>query len=270
MELPAWSVGPDDALPRTRGADWPSVLDRAWAFGDGRAAGVRVAVIDSGIDPHHPVLAGPLQRAVAMEIGPGGATVVADETGDVSGHGTACAGIIRSLAPACELTSVRVLGPDLTGGGDALVAGLRWAIAEGHEVVNLSLSTTKARFADALRALVDEAYFRGAVLVASAHNMPVDSWPWRFASVLSVGSHALPDPETFFANPRPPVEFHARGLDVEVAWAGGTTIRASGNSFATPHMAAMAARVLGAHPGLRPFELKTVLHLIATNREEGP
>jgi subtilisin family serine protease len=207
---------------------------------------------------------------VAVEIGPGGATVVADETGDVSGHGTACAGIIRSLAPACELTSVRVLGPDLTGGGDALVAGLRWAIAEGHEVVNLSLSTTKARFADALRTLVDEAYFRGAVLVASAHNMPVDSWPWRFASVLSVGSHALPDPETFFANPRPPVEFHARGLDVEVAWAGGTTIRASGNSFATPHMAAMAARVLGAHPGLRPFELKTVLHLIAANREEGP
>ncbi len=270
-DLPAWSLAPGDAVPAASRADWPAMPDRAWAFGDGRAAGVRVAIIDSGIDPRHPVLAGPLQRAVAVELGgAAGATVVADELGDVSGHGTACAGIVRALAPACELTSVRVLGPDLTGGGDALVAGLRWAIAEGHQVVNLSLSTTKARFAEALRALVDEAYFRGAMLVASAHNMPVESWPWRFAPVLSVGSHALPDGEAFFANPNPPVEFHARGLDVEVGWAGGTTIRASGNSFATPHMAAMAARVLGAHPGLRPFELKTVLHLIATNREEGP
>ena len=117
--------------------------------------------------------------------------------------------------------------------------------------------------------LTDEAYFGGCLLVASAHNMPVDSWPWRFASVLSVASHAEPDPELFFYNPRPPVEFYARGVDVVVAWAGGTTIRASGNSFATPHMAGMAARVLGAHPGLRPFEVKTALHLSAEQREEG-
>jgi subtilisin len=196
-------------------------------------------------------------------------TVRDDDTGDVSGHGTACAGIIRSLAPGCEITSVRVLGADLTGGGDALLAGLRWAVRERHHVVNLSLSTTKARFADALRELTDEAYFGGCLIVASAHNMPVDSWPWRFAPVLSVASHAEPDPEAFFYNPHPPVEFHARGVDVEVGWAGGATIRASGNSFATPHMAGMAARVLGAHPGLRPYEVKTALHLSASNVKGG-
>jgi subtilisin len=263
--LPAWSLGEGSSPLAARGG-WPAALDRAWAFGDRRGAGVRVAVIDSGIDPAHPVVAGPLDRAVAVELDEAGRlAVIDDEIGDVSGHGTACAGIVRSLAPACALTSVRVLGPDLTGGGDALLAGLRWAVQEGHEVVNLSLSTTKARFADALRGLVDEAYFRGSLLVASAHNMPVESWPWRFAAVLSVGSHGEPDPEAFYYNPQPPVEFYARGLDVEVGWAGGATIRASGNSFATPHMAGMAARVLGAHPGLRPFEVKTVLHLSATN-----
>jgi subtilisin family serine protease len=265
-DLPAWSLEDAGAAPARLPSHWPQPLDRAWAFGDGRGAGVRVAIVDSGVDPAHPVLAGPLERAVSVELGgDGSATVEPDSVGDVSGHGTACAGIIRALAPACELTSVRVLGADLTGGGDALVAGLRWAVREGHHVVNLSLSTTKPRFADALRELTDAAYFGGCLLVASAHNMPVDSWPWRFAPVLSVASHAGADPETFFYNPRPPVEFHARGMDVEVGWAGGATIRASGNSFATPHMAGMAARVLGAHPGLRPFEVKTALRLSADN-----
>jgi subtilisin family serine protease len=265
-DLPAWSLEHEGVAPATLRSDWPRPLDRAWAFGDGRGAGVRVAIIDSGVDPAHPVLAGPLERAVAVELdAEGRATVVQDALGDVSGHGTACAGIIRALAPACELTSVRVLGADLTGGGDALVAGLRWAVRDGHDVVNLSLSTTKARFAEALRHLTDEAYFGGCLLVASAHNMPVDSWPWRFAAVLSVASHAGGDPETFFYNPSPPVEFFARGMDVEVGWSGSTTIHASGNSFATPHMAGMAARVLGAHPGLRPFEVKTALHLSADN-----
>lgn len=265
-DLPAWSLDGEGSAPAPLRSDWPRPLGRDWAFGDGRGAGVRVAIVDSGVDPRHAVLAGPLERAVSVELDDARrATVEQDAVGDVSGHGTACAGIIRALAPACELTSVRVLGADLTGGGDALVAGLRWAVREGHHVVNLSLSTTKARFAEALRDLADEAYFGGCLLVASAHNMPVDSWPWRFAPVLSVASHAGDDPETFFYNPRPPVEFHARGMDVEVGWAGGTTIRASGNSFATPHMAGMAARVLGAHPGLRPFEVKTALRLSADN-----
>jgi len=269
-ELPAWSLGDAGVDPVTLPSGWPEALDRGWAFGDGRGTGVRVAIVDSGVDASHPVVAGPLERAVVVELDRDGrGTVEEDAVGDVSGHGTACAGIIRALAPGCELTSVRVLGADLTGGGDALVAGLRWAVHEGHDVVNLSLSTTKARFAEALRELTDLAYFGGCLLVASAHNMPVASWPWRFAPVLSVASHARHDSETFFHNPSPPVEFHARGIDVEVGWGGGTTIRASGNSFATPHMSAMAARVLGAHPGLRPFEVKTALRLSANNVKGG-
>jgi len=265
-DLPAWSLDAGDEQQAELHSGWPVPVDRAWAFGDGRGAGVRVAIVDSGVDSGHPALGGPLERAVAVELGADGRAAVAeDDAGDLSGHGTACAGIIRALAPGCELTSVRVLGSDVTGSGDELLEGLRWAVRERHHVVNLSLSTTKARFADALRVLTDEAYFGGCLLIASAHNMPIDSWPWRFASVVSVASHADPDPELFFSNPRPPVEFHARGVDVEVAWAGRTTIRASGNSFATPHMAGMAARVLGAHPGMRPFEVKTALHLSASN-----
>ena len=61
------------------------------------------------------------------------------------------------------------------------------------------------------------------------------------------------------------MEFFARGVDVEVGWIGGGTIRATGNSFATPCIAGIAALILGKHPRLTPFQLKTVLYLISTN-----
>ena len=69
----------------------------------------------------------------------------------------------------------------------------------------------------------------------------------------------------FFYNPVPPVEFFARGLDVDVAWLGGSTIRSTGNSFATPHMTGICALVLGKHPELTPFQVKSVLHATAAN-----
>src|SRR3954447_11756213 len=129
----------------------------------------------------------------------------------------------------------------------------------------MSLSTTKTAFSELLRDIADTAYFKRTVLVASAHNMPVDSYPWRFSSVISVGSHEEDDPFCFYANPDPPVEFFARGVDVEVGWIGGGTIRATGNSFATPCISGIAALILSKHPRLTPFQLKTVLYLISTN-----
>jgi subtilisin family serine protease len=95
--------------------------------------------------------------------------------------------------------------------------------------------------------------------------MPVESYPWRFSSVISVGSHEEADPFVFYANPEPPVEFFARGVGVEVAWVGGGTITATGNSFATPCISAIAALVLSKHPTLTPFQLKSVLYLISSN-----
>jgi subtilisin family serine protease len=70
---------------------------------------------------------------------------------------------------------------------------------------------------------------------------------------------------TFFYNPSPPVEFFARGVDVEVAWVRGARIRCTGNSFATPHISGLCALVLGKHPDLTPFQLKSVLYLTSTN-----
>ena len=208
---------------------------------------------------------GEVQRSVRVTVSDDEVSVEDDDSGDLSGHGTACAGIVRSLAPECELVSVRVLGEQTTGTGNVLLAGIEWAVDQGFEVINLSLSTRKARYLPPLYRLADRAYFGGTVIAASAHNMMVESFPWRFSSVLSVASHEETDPECFYYNPEPPVEFFARGMDVDIAWNGGQRIVATGNSFATPHMAGMCARILGEHPGLTPFQLKSVLYLIADN-----
>jgi subtilisin len=262
---PAWSLPAGQADKLEVPGEWPGEVTRDWAWGGSTGKGVSVCILDSGIDPGHE-LVGQVNRAVAVSLDDDGKPVVAEDTeGDLCGHGTACAGIVRALAPDCELISVRVLGAGFTGSGDILLGGLRWAVEQGFDVVNMSLSTTKRQFAGILHELTDTAYFRRTVLVASAHNMPVESYPWKFSSVISVGSHEESDPLTFYYNPDPPVEFFARGVDVEVAWMGGSKIRCTGNSFATPHMSGICALLLGKHPDLTPFQLKSVLYLTSTN-----
>jgi subtilisin family serine protease len=222
-------------------------------------------VLDSGVELGHPAV-GSVAGATAISIDADGNTVAEPDTeGDLCGHGTACAGVIHSIAPDAEIYSVRVLGAGFTGSGKVLLAGLRWAVEQDYDVINMSLSTTKKAFSELLRDIADIAYFKRTLLVASAHNMPVESFPWRFSSVISVGSHEEDDPLTFYANPDPPVEFFARGVNVEVAWLGGSTITATGNSFATPAISAIAALVLSKHERLTPFQLKSVLYLISSN-----
>jgi len=240
-----------------------------WAFDGSTGQGARVCVLDSGIDPEHP-LVGALERSVTVVDDDGEPTVVDDHEGDVSGHGTACAGIIRSLAPEVTLASVRVLGPEVSGRFAILRRGIAWALDEGYDVLNLSLSVRSRTFALELCELCDRTVFQGSVLVCSAHNLPIESYPWRFASVVSVGSHDEDDPRRVYYNPEPPVEFYARGVNVPIAWPGGGTIRATGNSFAAPHVAGLLALIRSKHPRLTPYELKSVLYRTSANVGDAP
>jgi subtilisin family serine protease len=240
-----------------------------WAWGGARGRGVRVCVVDSGVERDHPFV-GPLAGAVAVVDDGNGGYTVEQIDGDVCGHGTACASIIRRISPDCEMHSLRVLSPNATGSGAVLLAGLRWAVHQQFDVINLSLSTTRIQFIEDLRALADHAYFHRSVIVASAHNTPVESFPWRFSSVISVGSHQEDDPDLFLYNPTPPVEFFAPGQNIEVAWLGGTTIRSTGNSYATPHIAGHCANILSKHPRMTTFQLKNALYLSAANVTVAP
>jgi subtilisin family serine protease len=226
---------------------------------------VKVAIIDSGVDAAHPAVGGVQGYVAIAEAGDG--TLVYDEAphDDLFGHGTACAGIVRALAPSCQLYSIRVLGADLTGRGKTFAAGLRWAIDQGMHVCNLSLSTGRSEFFALFHELVDLAYFRHIPLVCAANNAPGASYPSLYATVLSVAAHEGKDPGVIYYNPSPPVEFGAPGIDLQVAWSGGATITATGNSFAAPHITGLVARLLGQHPGLTVFQIKTVLRALAAN-----
>jgi subtilisin family serine protease len=196
---------------------------------------------------------------------PGGVRVTEGQHADLFGHGTACAGIIRRLVPDAELYSVRVLGRRLTGKGIVFAAGVRWAIERGMQVINLSLSTGRRDYFALFHELADLAYFRGVMLVGAVNNVPAPSYPSQYASVFSVAANQHTDPFAITYNPAPPVEFGAPGIDLEVAWLDGRMVTATGNSFAAPHVAGLIARILAKHPGLTPFEVKTILRACATN-----
>lgn len=263
--LPAWSEPFVDPRRRLRRPLRVRGVTREWAWGGSTGAGVRVGIIDSGLENDHPALHGRVVENVAVEMTDDGPRVVPDQPVDLFGHGTACGGIIVSLAPDVELVSIRVLGADLRGKGTAFVAGLQWAIDHDLQVCNLSLSSKSEALYPIFHDLADQAYFRPMALVSAANNVPAPSYPSLFSSVFSIAAHGEPDPERLYYNPAPPVEFGAWGVDVPIAWKDGGSTVATGNSFAAPHVAGLVARIVGKHPGLTPFEIKTILASVADN-----
>jgi subtilisin family serine protease len=264
--LPAWSEAFTD-VPRAPTLDGIDIT-ADWAYGDRRGSGVRVAVIDSGVDVTHPWVGG-LAGAVVVEPDPDGeppdVRYIAGPHDDLYGHGTACAAIIRRIAPDVELWSVRVLGERLTGKAWVFAAGIEWCLEHGVRVLNLSLSTSNDDYFETFHDLVDRCAYEGVVIVSAMANEAKATYPSEFAGVLSVAATEGEDVERILRNPRPPAEWGAPGIDVEVAWLSGATMTVTGNSFATPVIAGHVARILAAHPELTVWQVRTVLAALAAN-----
>ena len=267
---PAWSTAfAPQAIQTIPLADPLTAITREWAWGGSTGKGVRVAVIDSGIEHDHPAVGGRVVDGVAIEqdaTAPNGVRYTAEpQPRDMFGHGTACAGIIHSLAPEAELVSVRVLGRDGRGKSLQFAAGINWAITNDIKVINMSLSTSSEEYYALFHRLADEAYFKGVMLVSAVNNVPAPSYPSLYSSVFSVAAHEVNDPYTYYYNPAPPVEFGAYGIDVKIAWTNKGYMTSTGNSFAAPHIAGLATLIHAKHPELTPFQLKTVLYACASN-----
>jgi subtilisin family serine protease len=244
---------------------------------DPAASGVTVAIIDSGVEGEHPWLAKANLRHLHVDRKGDMFVVVPGETGDVSGHGTACAGIIHRMAPAAEIVSVRALSPEGRCSRDGLVAALRHCVRERFHVVNLSLGIDVPRGAPLrptdyksivdLYETADAAYTAGVVLVASGPNIAsFRTYPGRFKSLVGVGRGSFADSEGLRREITDDYEILAPGNEVLAPALGGGERRWTGTSFACPHVAAHIARLRAARPGMSVEAIKTALHALAEER----
>ena len=245
---------------------WISPEEAAEALRTGTGRGVRIAVLDSGIETRHPALGGVawgedlavVEAGFQLEVMPGGGH-------DLFGHGTAVAGIIHRMAPEAEIASFRVLGSSLEARTAIVQEGALLAIERGYHILNCSFGCMISEHVHRYKHWVDRAYINGAHVVAACSNSGAhrQEWPAFFSSVIGVNMARAESDELLLLRRGTLVEFAAHGVDVDVPWSEGKTKRVTGSSFAAPHVTGLLARLLSVHPHLHPLEAKALLRRIA-------
>jgi subtilisin family serine protease len=151
------------------------------AFSGLTGRGVRVAVIDSGVNPRHPHVNG-IAGGIAI-----GLTLRADAYLDGLGHGTAVLAAIKEKAPEAEYYAVRIYYRSLRTNIDFLLKAIDWAIDENIDVVNLSLGTSTVSHRGPLLAAVERATDSRVLLVAASEMDGLAALPGSLPGVIGVG-----------------------------------------------------------------------------------
>jgi subtilisin len=259
----------------------PTVHSGAWTGPEAapvpiKGTGIRVAVLDTGIDYTHPDLWANYS---------GGYDFINNDSDprDDQGHGTHVAGTIAALidgagvvgvAPEVDLYALKVLSSSGSGSFSGIIAALDWSVNNGMQVLNLSLgassdpgSTTRAAF--------DNAAAAGLIILASAGNSGAGTdtvgWPAKYDSVIAVASTTSTDAISSFSSTGPAVEVAAPGSSIYSTLNGGGYGYKSGTSMACPHAAGVAALILAAGvtdsngDGKRNDETRWILSATATD-----
>jgi thermitase len=220
--------------------------------------GIKVAVIDTGIDLTHPSFAGHLVPATEMYDWVGGDANPQEGTGVFNlayGHGTAVASIIGQVAPNVKIMPLRVLDAEGFGDTSNVVKAIDWAVLKGAKVINLSLGSLIDDLA--VDAEIKYAYTKGVIVVASSGNTysKILSYPAANAMVNnslgngligvgSVGTSNL-NVKSIFSAYGTNLEMVAPGEGIFSAYPNNQTARVTGTSFATPLVTAGVALALG-------------------------
>ncbi len=241
---------------------------------DARGAGIRVAVVDSGVEPDHSWVGGRLESSYTVIRSGSECQLLKTKGGDMFGHGTACSGQIRRFAPDIDLVSVQILGGGLRADSESLLGALGWLATQDVHLVNLSLSTMREELALRIGHAIDDLSARDATVVcARGYHRSGRAYPTNFASTVAVNYKNLPHARIEF-RAKDPVEFDAAGAQTEIAWKStkevpNATRIAEGSSFACPLVTGLAARILSLKPDLTPYELKSLLKAYALRQAEG-
>ncbi len=187
-------------------------------------AGIRIALIDSGINPAHSHV-GAITGGVAFSTGPKGEVLQTSDHRDTLGHGTALAGILKFKAPEAELFAVKVFTDRLVTSIEILEAALRWAIEQKMQVVNLSLGTANPEHRARMARIAARAKRAGTLIAASS---PPEWSEYRYIAEAPIHFRAHPSPR-----PLP-------GLDQSRNYRG--------HSFASAHLSALLAMLIQDRP----------------------
>lgn len=246
-------------------------LDESYRRATG--AGVRVAVLDTGIDQGHPDFSG---RLATMELE---SFIPGETVQDGHGHGTHCAGVIAgaakssgprrySVAPDAELIIGKVLNDDGEGFDDQIIDGIDWAADAGAQIISMSLGSPRkvgGPFRDEYEVIAATrlAESPGILIVAASGNerlagLPVGN-PAACPSIVAVGALDRHQRVAPFScgqmDEIGKVDFAAPGVGIHSAWSGGGFKTISGTSMATPHVAGVCALLLELEPTLSPRQL---------------
>ncbi|WP_233436086.1 MULTISPECIES: type VII secretion-associated serine protease mycosin [Streptomyces] len=242
------------------------LLDELWQ--DTKGKGVRVAVIDTGVDNANPQLKPAVDTSAGRNLLKGGK---ADGTGDRIGHGTKVAGIIAArpakgtgfvgLAPEATIIPIRQNDEKNSGKDTTMATAIDHAIAEKADVINISQDTTKPLTADsALGRAVARAIQADIVVVASAGNDGMDgkqknTYPAAFDGVLAVASSDRNNERAAFSQAGEFVGVAAPGVDIISTVPGFGQCSDNGTSFSAPYVAGVAALLVAKYPTWKPAEI---------------
>jgi subtilisin family serine protease len=250
----------------------------AWSAGyDGK--GVKVAVLDTGVDLHHPDLAGRVGTTASfvpgetVDDGHGHGTHVAST---VAGSGAASGGQEKGVAPGADLIVGKVLANGGYGEDSWIIAGMEWAAGQGARVVSMSLGSNEPTDgSDPLSTAVNQLTAdKGTLFVIAAGNAGAEAWiapPGAADAALTVAAVDSADQLAEFSSRGPRFgdyslkpDIAAPGVDILAAKAGGNATDGyyesmSGTSMATPHVAGAAVILAQRHPDWHAAELKNAL-----------
>lgn len=268
----AWPEAFPDESPTVPSLDQPAfmALGLTDAHDLSTGAGITVAVLDTGIDADHPMLAGRLLPGYDMVSDDGDPAEEADgidDDGDgvvdeAYGHGTFVAGIVAQVAPDARIVPVRVLDADGVGELHAVIEGMEFAIDAGADVINLSFGLNEKSKSKALKDVFKRAKDEGVTVVAAAGNRGDDAkhFPAAEKEIVSVGALDSSGAQIAgFSGRGKWVDIAAPGEDIVSSIPGGNYATWGGTSMAAPVVSGQLALMAQLQPDADPKDLQKIL-----------